>query len=335
MFLSYFFPNLEIIVGQLFLSVGFTYMILSMTFNKYGRYYGIREKFVKDNFPDLNIVLSTVSYIDKFSFNKLPDFYKDKIIMTKNGPMISNNEFSHFKNFIGIFNGIDNNGYGILKDDNLRTNGLPDDQVDVDYSSLTKEHDKILKLYYPHVTSNYVKFVLEHVKFFIIRNKSGRGGTKGVVEKGISGSLYDKDGKSEMLTDEGSMSNWHQFVIHNNASLYWSNSYFFGKGPGIYGKIGTLIFLLKMNEVGNKWKIKNNIKNKFLGFHRFPKNSIISCHGHLLDLDENEITYKPEIYECKYNEDFNDENLKLPGYLKHIDKTEDIENSIFNMLPIY
>ena len=282
---------------------------------KYG-YYGIREKFVNDEFgKKFNIIGSTVSKIVGFEIKDLPDYYHDKVKLTKNGPVLSEKSISHFRSFFGIFDGFDNDGYGILKDIDSRRNCFYEDQIKLDYSRLDSRYEKLLKLEYNYVTNDYIKYVLNHVKFLISRNKSGRGGTKNEIKDGVSGSLYNAKSKTEFYTKEGSMSNWHQFIIHNNPIIYWSNPYFFNNGPGIYGELGTKIFLYKMKELAEKWSEKNKIKKPFYGFHIFNKNSIDSLHCHCIDNDESEITYI----------DLN-EKIKLPGYLNNINKTENLDN---------
>lgn len=284
---------------------------------------GIRERFVKEEFGDtFDIALSTVSHVSGFDYDDLTDFYKDKIILSRNGPIIDQDKISHFKNFFGIFDGINDNGFGILKNYENRKNGFKRDQVYVNYSGLKKKDFEFVCTAFhkdPIYLQRFVKNCLNIVRFIIVRNKSGRGGTLN-AKRGENGSELLEDGSSEFITENGSMSHWHEFIIIDNPSVYLCNAIFFGKGEGFYNNLGAVIILLKMKEMALKWANKRNIKNPFFGFHVHPDNSIASLHLHMCSLDD--------IY---YKDEEGDEKL-LPGYIKHFSKTKSIDDVISEII---
>lgn len=292
------------------------------------KYVGIREEFLKEEFSNINIVDSKVSHIDGFDMKSLSGFYQDRIQMTKYGPIIHRKQFSHYSPFLGIFNEMVDGRYTLV-DKEKRKNGFEEDQIEAykkfmefarwivhfDMESMSAENTKYL--YKLGIGEKFVRKVLSSFNFIISRNKSGRGGTE--ADNGEAGSLYDIDGKTEMYTENGSMSYDHQFVLIDNPILWWCNSSFFGKGPGIYGPEGTLVMLLKMKELCHCWGLKNDCPwNRMLGFHEHPDNSISSLHGHLLNL--------------KRIEREDGEKGNLPGYEKHFGKTKSVDYYIEEMI---
>ena len=284
---------------------------------------GIRETFIREEFGDrFDIILSTVSHVSGFDYESLTDFYKDKIVLSKNGPIIDQDNISHFKNFFGIFDGIGDNGFGILKDYKDRKNGFRKDQVYMNYCNLKKKDFEFVCTAFhkdPIYLEKFVKNCLNLVRFIIVRNKSGRGGTLN-AKIGENGSELLVDGSSEFITENGAMSHWHEFIIIDNPSVYLCNAIFFGTGEGFYSQLGAVVILLKMKEIANKWAIRRNIKNSFFGFHVHPDNSIASLHLHLISKDD--------IY---YNDE-NDEDKLLPGYVKHFSKTKNIDDLIIEIV---
>ena len=77
-----------------------------------------------------------------------------------------------------------------------------------------------------------------------------------------------------------------------------------------------------MKEISILWANENNIKDPLYGFHIWPENSLITCHNHCLDIDEEETSYIDD-----------NKKIYLPGYDKHIDKTVELDNIIANLLP--
>lgn len=291
------------------------------------KYIGIREEFLKEEFPNINIIDSKVSHIDGFDMKSLSGFYRDRIKMTKHGPIIHRKEFSHYSPFLGIFDKLVDGRYTLV-DKEKRRNGFEEDQIEAykkfmesadlvhfDMESMSAENTEYL--YKLGIGEKFVRKVLSSFNFIISRNKSGRGGTE--ANNGEAGSLYDIDGKTEMYTENGSISYDHQFVLIDNPILWWCNSSFFGQGPGIYGPEGTLVMLLKMKELCYYWGLKNDCsKSTMLGFHEHPDNSISSLHGHLLNLKR----IKRE----------DGEKGNLPGYEKHFGKTKSVDYYIEEMI---
>jgi hypothetical protein len=247
--------------------------------------------------------------------------------MTNYGPIIHRKEFSHYSPFLGIFNKMVDGRYTLV-DKEKRKNGFEEDQIEAykkfmeladivhfDMESMSAKNTEYL--YKLGIGEKFVRKVLSSFNFIISRNKSGRGGSE--ANNGEAGSLYDIDGKTEMYTENGSMSYNHQFVLIDNPILWWCNSSFFGKGPGIYGPEGTLVMLLKMKELCYYWGLKNDCAwNRMLGFHEHPDNSISSLHGHLLNL--------------KRIEREDGEKGNLPGYEKHFGKTKSVDYYIEEMI---
>ena len=253
-------------------------------------YEGIRTKAIKAIFPKFDIKGAVVRQTEGFDPESLTDWNKSKFVETTDGPVISPNAVSHSSPFFGIYRRQDNQL--TLLSPSERTNGFENDQVEHVSHKLENEIPSILYRngQYSCLPSE-IENVLKGVKFTIVRNAKGRGGTP-YAEEGETGSV-----SADYYTVNGSMSENHQFIIINDLSYWRSNCAFFGKGPGKYGTKGSLIFCYKLRELAKKWAIKHGIKNPIFCFHEHPNNSLPSLHLHLLDGDNlNEIPWEEHSY---------------------------------------
>jgi hypothetical protein len=133
-------------------------------------------------------------------------------------------------------------------------------------------------------------------KLVIVRNRTGKGGTPWAKSGEAGSAAWSgmgteahaalKNGEGGFGTAHGSMSGMHQFCIHNDTSIWWSNVYFFGKGPGKYGREGTLKLLYSMRELALGWAVKNKVSQPLFFFHEYPNNSLPSLHMHMIDMDK-------------------------------------------------
>ena len=82
----------------------------------------------------------------------------------------------------------------------------------------------------------------------------------------------------------------------------------------------------------NYGRKKNNISNPSFGYHIFPSNSVISHHQHCFSKNKEDITYIET--EIDYDVLGERKNLEktLPGYVKHINKTTNLEDIINNLM---
>ena len=151
-------------------------------------------------------------------------------------------------------------------------------------------------------------------QFMICRNSVGNGGTI-CAQPGETGSKFKVQQNGEIKEEikgawgkpNGSMSEWHEFVIPLDTSAYWCNAIFFGSGPpgSKYDVVNTLDMLHRLDRIGVEWADARGIKKPFFGFHEFPHNSLFHLHMHCIDLDK--------IYD--------EAGEVLPAYLEHRKKT--------------
>lgn len=208
---------------------------------------------------------------------------------------------SAYHPFFGINGGkVDKEGYAILLPEEERMNAFTNEQTKSCFTPAGKQ------------------------MFMICRNAAGNGGTKWAKD-GDAGSKWkitkDKTtGKeikreSNFLKPNGSMSEWHEFVIPTDTSMYWCNAMFFGTGPpgSQYDNMNTLLMLYKLRQIGYEWAKARNIKNPYFGFHEFPQNSLFHLHMHCIDLDQVQDT---------------ETGHALPGFKEHMHKTTNLHHYI-------
>lgn len=289
------------------------------------KYEGLRTTAIKENFEKFDVQddWTVISSIKGFNMDYLTDWNKQRIMETSDGPVVDSNAVSHYKNFFGIYQRQDNKV--TLKPPSERTNGFENDQVEHVSNKLENEIPSILYQngQYSCLPSEIEK-VLKGVEFTIVRNAKGRGGTP-YAKEGETGSI-----SADYYTVDGSMSEYHQFIIINDLIYWWSNCAFFGKGPGKYGVKGSLILCYKLRELANKWAEKHEIKNPLFGFHEHPNNSLPSLHLHLLDADNrNDVAWYKHIYNT----------ISLDDIIRRLESELRYENIllkvVYNWMPIF
>eukprot|EP00943_MAST-04B_sp_MAST-4B-sp1_P005610 g5610.t1 len=214
-------------------------------------------------------------------------------------PRVDPNVFvSAYHSFFGITGGIvDNNGCAVLLPEEERQNAFTEEQTPSCFNHDGKQ------------------------MFMICRNAPGKGGTVGAKD-GEGGSKWkisqDKDGNvnrvSNFESEGGSMSEWHEFVIPTDTSMYWCNAMFFGSGPegSPYDVPNTLKMLYRLKQIGEEWRKARKIENPYFGFHKFPQNSLFHLHMHCIDLDQVQTS----------------DGKNLPGFESHFAKTLNLKHYI-------